>query len=369
MKKNRPTIFKQYKMYSLLISLLLPLVFFSFAAAEDWRTVLDLRGKWKFDLGDDKKRANVTFDDSKWDEIFVPSPWEDEGYPGYDGYAWYRKHFRLPQGAEKKSLFLRLGCIDDVSEAYLNGVLIAITGSFPPDFTTAYNTPIVIALPQNLLNASGDNVIAVRVYDDQLAGGITQGKIGLYEAKDVLEPEISFSGQWRFKTGDSEKWTDPAFDDRSWNQIFVPGYWESQGYPDYDGVAWYRLHFKIPAELEGKTIIFLLGKIDDLDETYVNGKEIGHVGRIKSNPKRSEHNNEYSEFRVYTVPSGLLKAGQDNVIAVRVYDGGGGGGIYEGPIGIISREGYKEWRKHQPWKDRLKEDSRNFFDLNWIFDN
>jgi sialate O-acetylesterase len=134
-------------------------------------------------------------------------------------------------------------------------------------------------------------------------------------------------------------------------------------------VAWYRLHFKIPAELEGKTIIFLLGKIDDLDETYVNGKEIGHVGRIKSNPKRSEHNNEYSEFRVYTVPSGLLKAGQDNVIAVRVYDGGGGGGIYEGPIGIISREGYKEWRKHQPWKDRLKEDSRNFFDLNWIFDN
>ena len=48
-----------------------------------------------------------------------------------------RKHFRLPQGAENKSLYLRLGCVDDISEVYLNGHIVGITGDFPPDFRTA----------------------------------------------------------------------------------------------------------------------------------------------------------------------------------------------------------------------------------------
>ncbi len=379
MKKNTSVILNILKSRTISISILLSLMLVSFAAAEDWQSVLDLRGKWKFELGDDEKRASIAFDDSKWNEIFVPSPWEDEGYPGYDGYAWYRKHFRLPQGAEKKSLYLRLGCIDDVSEVFLNGVIIGITGDFPPDYRTAYNTQVILTIPQNILNVSGDNIIAVRVYDDQFEGGITQGKIGLYESKNYLAPEIPFAGMWRFKTGDSEKWIDPSFDDYSWDQIFAPAYWETQGHARYDGMAWYRLHFKIPAELEGKTLIALLGKIDDLDETYINGEEIGRTGRIRSNPWRSSHDNEYREFREYTIPSGLLKAGKDNVIAVRVFDIGGEGGIYEGPIGIISREHYKDWKKNRSWKENQywKDNQnwnnnsgnfwQNFFDK--LFDN
>jgi len=363
MKKNAAMTLNSLKSRYLQISILLLLGLVSFASAEDWQSVLDLRGKWKFELGDDEKRASIAFDDSKWNEIFVPSPWEDEGYPGYDGYAWYRKHFRLPQGAESKPLYLRLGCVDDISEVYLNGVLIGITGDFPPDYRTAYNIEVNLPIPQNILNVSGDNIIAVRVYDDQYEGGITQGKIGLYESKTYLAPEISFAGQWRFKTGDSEQWLDPSFDDRSWDQIFAPAYWETQGYARYDGMAWYRLHFKIPAELEGKTLVVLLGKIDDLDETYINGEEIGRTGRIRSNPRRSSRNNEYNEFREYTIPTGLLKAGKDNVIAVRVYDCGGEGGIYEGPIGVISRERFREWKKNRSWKETQywKDNSGNFW--------
>lgn len=334
----------------------------SASPANDWKSVLDLRGKWKFELGDGEKRAAVAFDDSKWEEIFVPSAWEDEGYPGYDGYAWYRKHFRLPAGAETKSLCLRLGCIDDVSEVYLNGELIGITGSFPPDFMTAYNTEVVLAVPQRLLNASGDNVIAVRVYDDQLAGGIVNGKIGLYESKNILAPDISFAGYWKFKKGDGEKNMDPALDDKAWDRIFVPAYWESQGYPDYDGIGWYRLHFEIPEDLAGKTLILVLGKIDDFDETYVNGEEVGHTGRIRSNTRRIQTGSEYRELRVYTLPAGLVKAGKDNVIAVRVYDGQIGGGMYQGPVGIVTRDRFREWRKHRPWREEFERGPWNFFE-------
>jgi hypothetical protein len=327
------------------LSILLVLLCVPRAAADDWKSVLDLRGQWKFELGDDMNRARTQYNDSKWGEIFVPSAWEDEGYPGYDGYAWYRKHFRLPAGEGKKDLILRLGCVDDVSEIYLNGIRIGMMGSFPPDMMTAYNTEIVIPLIPGSLNVSGDNVIAVRVYDDQLGGGIVQGKIGLYEYRNYLTPELSFAGEWKFKKGDSEQWHDPSLDDSQWKKIFVPAYWEGQGFPYYDGVGWYRLHIKIPPGLTSKNLVLLLGKIDDLDETYVNGEEIGHTGTIRANPSRSRPNGEHQFYRAYPLRSGLLKEGKDNVIAVRVYDGGGGGGIYEGPVGITTRERFTEWKR------------------------
>jgi hypothetical protein len=348
---------------SLSFLMLLPLLLVSLASAQEWKSVLDLRGKWKIQIGDEKKWSEKSFNDSKWEEVFVPSPWEDEGFPGYDGYAWYRKHFTMPSGAENKILYLHLGCVDDVGEVYCNGMLIGISGSFPPDYYSAYNSQIVLPLPQGALNVSGDNVIAVRVYDEQLAGGIVQGKIGLYEPIDYPVPEISFVGMWRFKTGDSEQWKNPEFDDHSWNKLFVPAVWETQGYSYYDGFGWYRLHFKVSAELAEKTLVLLLGKIDDLDETYINGEMIGRTGRIRSDSRRNNLNGEYQLQRVYTIPAGVLKSGADNTIAVRVFDGGGFGGIYQGPVGIVTREQYKKWKKSRPWRERIKEDSKNIFDL------
>jgi hypothetical protein len=358
--KMKRTITKYCTILFLMILLFLPV---HVAPAQDWKSVLDLRGKWKFQLGDDKRWAEKSYNDSKWEEIFVPSPWEDEGFPGYDGYAWYRKHFSLPSGAEKKILYLHLGCVDDVGEAYLNGTLIGISGSFPPQYNSAYNSQIILPIPQSALNASGDNVIAVRVYDGQLAGGIVQGRVGLFEPIEYPIPDISLVGMWRFKTGDLEEWSEPQIDDRSWEQIFVPAVWETQGYAHYDGFAWYRIHFKISAELAEKSLVLLLGKIDDLDETFINGEMIGNTGRIYSNPRRNHHDEEYQMLRAYTIPSGILKADADNTIAVRVFDGGGFGGIYQGPVGIVTREHYKKWKKSRPWKERIKEDSRNIFDL------
>jgi hypothetical protein len=43
-----------------------------------------------------------------------------------------------------------------------------------------------------------------------------------------------------------------------------------------------------------------------------------------------------------------LLPGKDNVIAVRVYDQEGRGGIYEGPITLLPRSEYKQfWRKYR----------------------
>ena len=63
---------------------------------QDENQILDLSGKWKFSIGDDSAWASPDYNDWEWEEIKVPSSWENEGFHGYNGFAWYRKSFELP---------------------------------------------------------------------------------------------------------------------------------------------------------------------------------------------------------------------------------------------------------------------------------
>lgn len=87
------------------------------------------------------------------------------------------------------------------------------------------------------------------------------------------------------------------------------------------------------------TIYLMLGRIDDVDVVYLNGKEIGSGGKFPP-----DYETAYDRIRKYTIPADYLKEDDENVIAVRVYDGQGLGGIYEGPIGIMSAENYRRYR-------------------------
>jgi sialate O-acetylesterase len=114
-------------------------------------------------------------------------------------------------------------------------------------------------------------------------------------------------------SGDRAIWADPALDDDAWAEIHVPDYWEEQGYADMDGVAWYRVHISLSDSeaRNGATLSF--AAIDDDDITWLNGVEVGRT-------------TGYNVHRAYRLPPGLLHAGS-NVVAVRVTDLGGGGGI------------------------------------------
>lgn len=328
----------------LVFALLIP-PFSGNVRTQDLKTLLNLRGEWKFELGDNMKWADPKFNDSKWDKVRVPRPWEDEGYPGYDGYAWYRKHFTVEKDLKNTAVYLKVGYIDDVSEVYLNGHLVGFEGQFPPDYVTAYNVSRTYRVAPQFINYAGDNVLAVRVYDDQLAGGIVSGSVGLYEAKDYLQPEFDLTGTWKFSKGDDPSWKESGVSDGKWVDVVVPAYWETQGFKGYDGLGWYRMKFKTPEKLVGKRLILLVGKIDDFDETYLNGKLVGRTGRIRKNWSPDDRGNEYSELRAYSVPSDLLVSGAENILAVRVCDVFMHGGIYDGPIGLITREKYRQWKR------------------------
>ena len=109
-------------------------------------------------------------------------------------------------------------------------------------------------------------------------------------------------------------WADPALNVADWKTMNLPTYWENAGLPNYDGVVWFRKEFDLPSSLEGKAAILHLGPVDDADTTYVNGHLVGGL-------------NSYLQPRDYKIPAEFLRPGR-NVIAVRVLDTGGEGGIY-----------------------------------------
>jgi len=109
-------------------------------------------------------------------------------------------------------------------------------------------------------------------------------------------------------------WSSASFNDGAWPTMKLPGLWEQQALKDFDGTVWFRKSVEIAPEDAGKPAFLSLAMIDDTDQAYVNGVSVGST-------------DGYTVRRIYNVAAGTLKAGK-NVIAIRVVDTGGGGGVY-----------------------------------------
>jgi cephalosporin-C deacetylase len=140
--------------------------------------------------------------------------------------------------------------------------------------------------------------------------------------------------EWRFNTGDDQAWAEPGFDDSSWRMMEAGTGWENQGLGTYDGFAWYRQQVMVPESLKKEAnqyggLVLYLGRIDDCDISYWNGEVIGQTGKMPP-----EYETGYGENRAYAIPADKVQWGEVNTMAVRVYDGGGGGGIMAAPIAL-----------------------------------
>lgn len=108
-------------------------------------------------------------------------------------------------------------------------------------------------------------------------------------------------------------WTANGQDVSGWKDIVVPGLWDGQ-LANFDGVIWLRKKINVPEHLAGKPFVLNLGPIDDNEITWFNGQQIGET-------------QGYDQPRKYQIAGNLVKAGE-NTITIRVFDTGGGGGLY-----------------------------------------
>ena len=115
-------------------------------------------------------------------------------------------------------------------------------------------------------------------------------------------------------------WAATGLEDSAWKTMKVPGLMQEQGLEGFNGIVWFRKTIDIPANWAGKELTLNVGVIDDNDFTYFNGVQVGHT-------------EGWMAPRSYKIPKELVKGGKA-VIAVRVMDTGGTGGINGSPESI-----------------------------------
>jgi hypothetical protein len=154
-----------------------------------------------------------------------------------------------------------------------------------------------------------------------------------YLREKMKEQRIELVKQvWRFRPdpkneGLTRGWHLPTTkEDDGWKDIRIGRHWEAQGYPDLDGWAWYRLEVEVPKDWTGREVYLTFEGVDDFYEVYVNGKLAGSGGDLAKKQTAFE---ERKSHRL----TALVKPGERCLLAVRVNDFGGAGGIFR-PVNL-----------------------------------
>jgi sialate O-acetylesterase len=131
--------------------------------------------------------------------------------------------------------------------------------------------------------------------------------------------------------GETQGWAGMDHASADWKTMALPQYWQAAGLA-CNGAIWFRREIDVPAAAAGQEARLRLGPVDDYDTTYFNGERIGATG--------PETPNAFAAPREYRIPGRLIKAGR-NVIAVRVFDHYGQGGIYGQPLDLVLGNGQR----------------------------
>lgn len=135
-------------------------------------------------------------------------------------------------------------------------------------------------------------------------------------------------------------WKERSFDDSDWDTITLPAYFDAECLPGHDGIVWLRRRIEIPARWRGRDLTLRLSYVDDRDVTYFNGVQVGATHALE-------------QERVYQVPGRLVEGGEA-VIAIRVLDTGGDGGLnYDGPSLRLSLSDDRYIPLSGPWRYRV----------------
>ena len=182
-------------------------------------------------------------------------------------------------------------------------------------------------------------IMKIAAEDSDLAIRELAGKASWPFKRDVLlirnnpgwDHEVITVKRWKI---DDSKWkfiTDPGakghteklnyfarkLNEKQWKPIKY-GYWEDQGFEDYDGIAWYRIRFTMPPKVDHNAFELHFDGVDEsawiwLNGIYLGGHDIGVAG----------HNKHFAVDGTKEV-----KFGAENVLVVRVKDTGAAGGIW-----------------------------------------
>ena len=138
---------------------------------------------------------------------------------------------------------------------------------------------------------------------------------------------------------ESTPWYATDYDDHNWQTVnMFSTSWGNNGLNPIGGSHWLRQNIEIPQAWTGKEATLRLGCIVDADSVYVNGIFVGTTGY------------QYPP-RIYRIPAGVLKSGENNITVRIISNGGQPNFVQEKPYKIICDN--EEINLKQEWKYRL----------------
>ncbi len=131
-----------------------------------------LDGVHKISSDDNHVYSLPSYDDSKWRSIVIPGSWQSQGFNPREKIGWYRIHCVIPSSFRDIESSLFLGRIGDADEVFFNGIKIGGEGKIGQQFIEASKIRRLYKIPHKYIRFDADNVIAVRVMNTYLSGGI-----------------------------------------------------------------------------------------------------------------------------------------------------------------------------------------------------
>lgn len=119
---------------------------------------------------------------------------------------------------------------------------------------------------------------------------------------------FNFNPGWRLAVADPANAAAPGFDDRDWKPVTLPRAWNEDDAFGKDivdhstGIAWYRKHFRLPANARGQKVFLEFEGARQAAEVYVNGRKL------------ALHENGITAFGI-DITAALVDG--DNTVAVR----------------------------------------------------
>ncbi len=123
--------------------------------------------------------------------------------------------------------------------------------------------------------------------------------------------KVQLNKNWKVSYQDNSEFKNENFDDKDWKTIDLPAILNSNKKRQ---VIWLRKSFEIPESFNKYDLSLFLGKIWDVEVTYINGKLVGKTGTEKP-----DFFSSWNTDRSYTLNKKLLNFNKLNTIAMRVY--------------------------------------------------
>ena len=130
---------------------------------------------------------------------------------------------------------------------------------------------------------------------------------GLFPLENSGRLVWNFNAGWRFHLGDVAGAEAKDFNDKAWEVVSTPHsvqlmHAEASGCRNYQGIVWYRKHFTMPKECQGRDVTLYFEAIMGKQTIYVNGQKV------------KEHEGGYLPFSISLAGCSV---GDDIIIAIK----------------------------------------------------